>query len=90
MSRPRLFKYLPIAFSAVCGIACVLICVLWARSYWYGEGFNWNFSTPKYMHISSDAGQLFLGMGSVPWIPPTYFRDEAGRYVDEHERIRMP
>jgi hypothetical protein len=29
-------------------------------------------------------------MGSVPWIPPTYFRDEAGRYVDEHERIRMP
>jgi hypothetical protein len=34
MNRPRLFKYLRIAFSATCGIACVLLVVLWVRSYW--------------------------------------------------------
>jgi hypothetical protein len=34
MNRPRLFKYLRIAFSAVCLIACVLLIVLWVRSYW--------------------------------------------------------
>ena len=30
---PRFLRYLRIAFSAVCGIACVLLVVLWIRSY---------------------------------------------------------
>jgi hypothetical protein len=30
----RFFRYLRIAFSATCLIACLLLCVLWVRSYW--------------------------------------------------------
>jgi hypothetical protein len=33
MNRPRLFKILRIVFSAVCGVACVLLIALWVRSY---------------------------------------------------------
>ena len=32
---PRYFRYLRIAFSAGCGLACVLLVVLWVRSYWW-------------------------------------------------------
>jgi hypothetical protein len=32
VSKP--FKFLRIAFSAFCGLACVLLVVLWVRSYW--------------------------------------------------------
>ena len=31
----RYLRYLRIAFSATCLIACVLLIVLWVRSYWY-------------------------------------------------------
>lgn len=30
-------------FTAVCGIAAVLLCVLWARSYWTSDGFEGSF-----------------------------------------------
>jgi hypothetical protein len=33
MSRDR--RYLRIAFSGVCGVVCLLLIVLWVRSYWY-------------------------------------------------------
>ena len=36
----RFLRYLRIAFSATCLIACVLLIVLWVRSYWYGTLFN--------------------------------------------------
>jgi hypothetical protein len=35
MYRPRLIRGLRIAVSAVCGILCVLLIVLWVRSYWW-------------------------------------------------------
>jgi hypothetical protein len=33
----RYSRQLRIAFSAVCGIACVLLLVLWVRSYWWDD-----------------------------------------------------
>jgi hypothetical protein len=35
MDRPRLIRSLRIAVSAVCGILCLLLIVLWVRSYWW-------------------------------------------------------
>jgi hypothetical protein len=35
MSRPRILRLLRIAFSATCGIVCLLVIALWARSYYY-------------------------------------------------------
>jgi hypothetical protein len=34
MDRPRILRLLRIAFSAVCGIVCLLLIALWLRSYW--------------------------------------------------------
>jgi len=42
------------------------------------------------MHVSSDVGQVFLGVGAVSFVLPSYFRGEAGVYDDEHELVRMP
>jgi hypothetical protein len=33
------FRKLRIVFSAICGIACVLLIALWVRSYWIADGF---------------------------------------------------
>jgi hypothetical protein len=35
MNRTKIVRSLRIAFSATCGIAVVLICLLWVRSYWW-------------------------------------------------------
>ncbi|MCI0333720.1 MAG: hypothetical protein L0228_10925 [Planctomycetes bacterium] len=84
------YRKLRIAWPVGWGILCLLLIALWVRSYWYSEAFNWFFSTTKFMHVSSDVGQLFLGVGSVSFVLPSYYRGEAGLYDDEHELIRKP
>ena len=37
----RFLRYLRIAFSVTCGIACVLLIVLWVRSYWTIDGVSY-------------------------------------------------
>jgi hypothetical protein len=37
---PRFLRYLRIAFSVTCLIACVLLIVLWVRSYWFHDYLN--------------------------------------------------
>ena len=37
MDRPRLIRGLRIALSAVFGILCLLLIVLWVRSYWVAQ-----------------------------------------------------
>jgi hypothetical protein len=34
MNRARVFRFLRIGWSVVCGILCLLLIVLWVRSYW--------------------------------------------------------
>src|SRR5436309_31493 len=50
---PRFLRYLRIAFSATCGIACVLLVVLWVRSYWWYDELRYK--------CESDAVQPWLG-----------------------------
>jgi hypothetical protein len=45
MNRPRLARALRITWTAFWGIACVLLCVLWVRSYGQDEHILWN--SPK-------------------------------------------
>jgi hypothetical protein len=57
----RYLRYLRIAFSAVCGIACVLIVVLWVRSYWWQDLLAVQIrQTPKVGGISYE-GRLACG-----------------------------
>ena len=37
MDRPRILRLLRIALSASCGVACLLLIVLWVHSYWYRD-----------------------------------------------------
>jgi hypothetical protein len=53
---PRFARYLRIGWTVLCGIACVLLVVLWVRSYWWSDQFNVN------------AYDFHVGGASVPGI----------------------
>jgi hypothetical protein len=56
MDRPRLIRGLRIAVSAVFGILCVLLIVLWVRSYWtHDMVWGW-FHFPGYLQVDSSCG----------------------------------
>jgi hypothetical protein len=82
----RFLRYLRIAFSATCLIACVLLIVLWVRSYQNFGGAWWDWATDS-LTIHSAFGHLVfveekenkpqfafphwqLGAGSKPMIDP--------------------
>jgi hypothetical protein len=48
MDRPRILRLLRIAFSVMCGILCLLLIVLWVRS--YSSAGGWHTLT----HIGAD------------------------------------
>jgi hypothetical protein len=56
MNRQRLFRGLRIAISAVCGLMCLLLVVLWLRSYWWVDGFWWNGTSNSYFLSSTQGG----------------------------------
>ncbi len=69
MDRPRILRLLRIAFSAVCGIVCLLVIVLWVRSYWTHDYTSGSISRISFQ-LSSLDGRLLLSMfdGSpLPW-----------------------
>jgi hypothetical protein len=78
-------RYLRIAFSAVCGIICLLLIVLWVRSYWWMEKVLWVYQSPKAIRIFWGAGQVQVetasdnpieitssALGTFDWREPTF------------------
>jgi hypothetical protein len=60
MNRPRLYGALRITASAACGLACVLVVVLWIRSDWHPQSLG-PYGTPEFAYvISSSDGEAFL------------------------------
>ncbi len=53
----KFLRYLRIAFSATYLIACVLLIVLWVRSYWYHDGCYY-FHGSGYIGVGSFRGNL--------------------------------
>ena len=53
---PKPLRYLRIAFSATCVLACVLLLVLWVRSYRWAEAFSFPISTKHAVGIGSAQG----------------------------------
>jgi hypothetical protein len=70
MDRPRILRLLRIAFSVVCGIVCVLLIVLWVRSYFWTDYINlphshhWVLSMHGWLHIDSSLVDLSGNPGS--------------------------
>ena len=55
----RFLRYVRITFSATCLIACVLLIVLWVRSYWWAdfcEGSIWS----HWLKVESFGGQFVI------------------------------
>jgi hypothetical protein len=53
-----MLRYLRIAFSVTCGIACVLLIVLWVRSYFDGDVIQWSVTRWCGLQFTSTQGQL--------------------------------
>ena len=52
------FRKLRIAFSATCGIACVLLIALWVRSYWWEDGLSFGITEKRGFWIFSTQGKV--------------------------------
>jgi hypothetical protein len=65
MNRPRLIRGLRIAVSAVCGILCLLLIVLWVRTYRNPE----RLSLGRVLTLSMKGHVLFYELpdDSIPW-----------------------
>jgi hypothetical protein len=80
-SRHR-FRKLRIAFFATCGIACVLLCVLWVRSYWWLDTAHCPLRSPRMFIVTSYQGRLsvYAGgphVGRTGWFPSGWGRDST-------------
>ncbi len=54
----KYLRYLRIAFSATCLIACVLLIVFWVRSYWWIDALFGLGSAPQYFAVGSEHGVI--------------------------------
>lgn len=61
----RTLRYLRIAFSVACGIACVLLVVLWVRSYWQQVGLGAH-TNSRFIQALSRQGRLIVSVGTEP------------------------
>ena len=67
MDRPRLIRGLRIAWSVWWGILCVLLVVLWLRSYSTSDRLHWSFLGKESIAAASKQGRfLLLRYDNVP------------------------
>lgn len=62
----RFLRYLRIAFSATCLIACVLLCVLWVRSYSYYDQVSIPISANRIVGCGSKSGTFAISTTNDP------------------------
>jgi hypothetical protein len=60
-------RYLRIAFSATCLIACVLLIALWVRSYWRYDQVSGPLTNPSLLVLRSSAGDLTIRAAGDPY-----------------------
>jgi hypothetical protein len=77
------FRKLRIAFSAVCGIVCLLLIVLWVRSYSRWDYCVAQLPGPQFCGVGSELGVLAVGANPIlvstlkPWEWETHFGNKA-------------
>jgi hypothetical protein len=68
---PRYLRYLRIGWTALCGIACLVLVVLWVRSYYYSDSVAIPRTTSqRSLDIHSFVGRISVqltAVGSPPW-----------------------
>jgi hypothetical protein len=79
----RYLRYLRIAFSVTCGIACVLVVVVWMRSYWVSNQVFLQLGNSPAFGLVSAHGALVFGYEESGYYGTTVdFREMA--YNDDH------
>jgi hypothetical protein len=78
---PRYLCYLRIAFSALCGIACVLFAVLWVRSYTSVDVLSMPITAAKQIGLWSGAGRVEIFLSDYdatrsPWSAASFPREQ--------------
>jgi len=63
------FRKLRIAWSVGCGIVCVLLIVLWVRSYWWSEGCRIARGS-----VGSMYGYFAIGVNDI-FVPPPFYSE---------------
>jgi hypothetical protein len=100
----RFLRYLRIAFSAACGIACVLLCVLWVRSYWWsyeGQAFGCWFASTRgviagcMINIpaptpSAGTSMMSVTIDTVEFTPVPGIMGFSGRYAPPNWSFQIP
>jgi hypothetical protein len=92
MDRPRLFRGLRIAVSALFLLACVLISVLWARSYFYSYVFEKKTSS-RVLQLHSRKGSLVFwqqNLGRNPRIPASVQADLLAELSNNRTFVSNP
>jgi hypothetical protein len=79
------YRYLRIAFSCTCGIAAVLLIVLWVRSYRVGEWVTIRYSENADVFVWSTVGQIRVG-----WELTSGERVGYSRIIQSPQDRRMP
>jgi hypothetical protein len=64
------FRKLRIAFSATCLVACVLLIVLWIRSYWRWESVVWGVTQTQGFSVCSQQGENTIQYLDYRELPP--------------------
>jgi hypothetical protein len=73
------FRKLRIAWSVVCLIACVLLIVLWVRSYSYQQSLYAHFPVGGYLQITGCEGVIEIIVNDEKLPPGLRFNDDAFR-----------
>jgi hypothetical protein len=66
MTRPRLIRGLRIAWSVVWGIVCVLLIVLWVRSYYVADSVYGHIPWTNFVAGGSELGKVYLLFNAEP------------------------
>ncbi len=88
------FRKLRIAWSVAWGLAAVLLCVLWARSYWWMDNLYVKVPDPqRNLVISSGLGGTIWYTNQYPsWSPVwthTYWRTQSNTVAAEMEGLEV-
>jgi hypothetical protein len=90
------FRKLRIAFSAFCGLACVLLIALWVLSYWWSGWASGPISRTKVLGLSSSQGRIRARLldrvwpNEAGWHFSHYSRAKFEKEADEELRRRGP
>jgi hypothetical protein len=77
----RFLRYLRIAFSATCLIACLLVIALWVRSYWWQDAIAGNLTKNRQAYgVSSLKGRIRTLL--VVYYAQPHFEEFEWRTVD--------